>query len=75
MGQTVIVEPGNYSSVTISRSGTPGAPITFFAATSPGGLARVDFPQAAGNGFLVSGAHDVVISGFDTFAAAVSGRS
>jgi Right handed beta helix region len=69
-GQTVIVEPGNYDDVTISRSGTSSAPITFLAANSPAGLVSVGVTQqAAQDAFLVSGAHDVVISGFNSYGS------
>jgi hypothetical protein len=70
-GQTVIVEPGAYDSTTISVSGTAADPITFLAADtsdSTAGLASIGYvasqptPQ---DDFVVSGAHDVVISGFD----------
>jgi Right handed beta helix region len=57
-GQTVIVEPGDYAGTTISVSGTASAPITFLAANEPSHAATVD------SEFMVSGAHDVVISGF-----------
>jgi hypothetical protein len=70
-GQTVMVEPGEYDPTTISVSGTASAPITFLAADTSGslsGLASIGYgsseptPQDA---FVISGAHDVVISGFD----------
>jgi hypothetical protein len=70
-GQTVIVEPGEYGATTISASGTAADPITFLAADTSdnlAGLASIGYsttqpiPQDA---FVISGAHDVVISGFD----------
>lgn len=65
-GQTVVVEPGGiYAPVTISVSGTPDDPITFLGATT--GVATVEGGPGT-NAFLVSGAHDVLISGFDAYA-------
>jgi hypothetical protein len=67
-GQTVLILPGDYPSLTITRSGTPGAPITFQADRRPGDEpVAVEAPPAAtptGSALTVSGAHDVVISGF-----------
>jgi len=57
-GQTVVVEPGTYAGTTISVQGTAQAPITFTAILG-----------ATVNGsFLISGAHNVVLSGFSVFA-------
>jgi hypothetical protein len=58
-GQTVIVEPGSYAGITISVSGTASAPITFMAENGPRAVVTIE-----SNGFVVSGAHNVVISGF-----------
>jgi hypothetical protein len=63
-GQAVTVEPGRYAPVTISVSGLPGKPITFQGATESAALIE---PTGAANGFLVSAAHDVVISGFTVY--------
>jgi hypothetical protein len=72
-GQTVIVGPhgGHFpGDVRITRSGTPGLPITFEAGlpwgpagpqVTVGGL--VNGPPSA-NGFTLSGVHDVKIQGF-----------
>ena len=70
-GQTVIVEPGEYAPLTISVSGTASDPITFLAADtsdSLGGMASIGLASgqpAPGDAFVVSGANNVVISGFD----------
>src|ERR1700689_3382942 len=66
-GQTVLVEPGTYAPVTISVSGTASEPITFQGAAGGGpGVATVDSSGSsiAGNDFLISGASNVVITGF-----------
>ncbi len=70
-GQTVIVEPGEYDSTTISVSGTAADPITFLAADtsdSLAGLASIGYsatqPTPA-DAFVISAAQDVVFSGFD----------
>ncbi len=69
-GQTVTVEPGNYDPVTISVSGTPSAPVTFLAANTSDDtdhLATIGYGSgqaAPPDAFVVSGAHNVVISGF-----------
>lgn len=60
-GQTIVVEPGFYAPVTVSVSGTPGNPITLLGATT--GVATVAGSPTA-SAFLISGVHDVVISGF-----------
>ncbi|MDH6137681.1 hypothetical protein P3T37_007114, partial [Kitasatospora sp. MAA4] len=72
-GQTVQIPlEGTYQSqVTITHSGTQGHPITF----SGGGALQPYWPQAAietnqnpvhqAHAFAVSGAHDIVIQGFD----------
>jgi len=61
-GQTVQVSGAGYSdSVNISRSGTKDAPITFVGAGNAVGLGSETTPA-----FTVSGAHDVVIRGFNT---------
>jgi Right handed beta helix region len=58
-GQTVIVEPGVYPSVTLSVAGTPDAPITFTAIKG----ATVN-ASASGPLVTLSGAHNVVLNGF-----------
>jgi hypothetical protein len=63
-GQTVIVEPGTYAPVTISVSGAPGNPVTFQGATT--GVASIE-PATKADAVLISGAHDVVISGFRVY--------
>ena len=69
-GQTVLVHGGDYAATTISVSGTTGAPVTFRADTTAAGpLARVNTSGTTGAGLVVSGVHDVVLSGFDTFAS------
>jgi hypothetical protein len=60
-GQTVIVEPGVYPSVTLSVAGTPDAPITFTAIKG----ATVN-ASASGSLVTLSGAHNVVLNGFIT---------
>jgi hypothetical protein len=57
-GQTVQVEPGAYiGAVTLARSGTPDAPITF---TSTG---VVGLDPTSGAALTITGAHDVVFDG------------
>ncbi len=59
-GMTVQVASGTYvERVSINRSGTPGAPITWTAASG----ATVTVTGGA-NGFALSSVHDVTISGF-----------
>ncbi|MFI7603566.1 NosD domain-containing protein [Micromonospora sp. NPDC049366] len=63
-GSTVWVGPGNYQeTVTITRSGTEQAPITF-RALAVKGPARVGFVDALGSTFNLFGVHDVVIADF-----------
>ena len=63
-GQTVDIAPGYYTgSLDITRSGTPGAPITFTA--EPGqGPGDVNVDLGTDDAFTVTGAHDVTVSGF-----------
>ncbi|MCO1596807.1 right-handed parallel beta-helix repeat-containing protein [Micromonospora sp. RHAY321] len=70
-GQTVLVQPGDYrESVTLTRSGTDGAPITFRALNGPGlstTVVKVGKRRGAnGNesAFTLTGVHDVVLDGF-----------
>jgi hypothetical protein len=68
-GQTVVVEPGEYNPTTISVSGTSSAPITFLSAGTSDTLSGVASIGVGGetdpqDAFVVSGAQDVVISGF-----------
>ncbi|HEY6789315.1 MAG TPA: right-handed parallel beta-helix repeat-containing protein, partial [Trebonia sp.] len=70
-GQTVFVEPGAYAPVTISVSGTASEPITFQGAAGGfdagfAGVATVEStgPSIAASDFLISGASNVVITGF-----------
>jgi hypothetical protein len=58
-GETVVVEPGNYTGATISVSGTAQAAITFDAI----GGAIVQ-PVSTEPVFNISGAHNVVLDGF-----------
>lgn len=71
-GQTVLVEAGDYpESVTITRSGTADAPITFVSNNSSLNLAYVrgqSTTQGANPAFTVSGAQHVVLRGFYTTA-------
>jgi hypothetical protein len=69
-GQTVIVEGGVYAPVTISVSGEPGNPITFQGATTHTAVIEATAMTAA---VLVSGAHNVVISGFRVEASGAPG--
>ena len=62
-GQTVVVEPGNYSGTTISVSGTAQAPITFDAI----GTVIVQ-NVSTGPAFTISGAHNVVLDGFSAYS-------
>ncbi|MER7894459.1 right-handed parallel beta-helix repeat-containing protein [Micromonospora sp. NPDC094482] len=73
-GQTVLVQPGDYpEAVSITRSGTESAPITFRAVNSPDGIVHVgnytSLPTVSGNIFSLSHVHDVVIEGFTAGAA------
>ncbi|MEH0824851.1 MULTISPECIES: right-handed parallel beta-helix repeat-containing protein [unclassified Micromonospora] len=67
-GQTVLVQPGNYpEAVSVTRSGTEGAPITFRAVNGPDGLVNVGNTVngvVTGAVFTVSAVHDVVVEGF-----------
>jgi hypothetical protein len=70
-GQTVFVEPGTYAPVVISVSGTASEPITFQGAAGGfgggfAGIATVDSSgsSSAPNDFRISGASNVVITGF-----------
>jgi hypothetical protein len=58
-GETVVVEPGNYTGTTISVSGTAQAPITFDAIGSVTVEAVSTEPA-----LTISGAHNVVLDGF-----------
>jgi hypothetical protein len=58
-GQTVVVEPGDYTNTTISVSGTAQAPITFDAI---GGVTVDDVSNEPT--LKISGAHNVVLDGF-----------
>jgi hypothetical protein len=58
-GQTVVVEPGDYTGTTISVSGTAQAPITFDAI----GTVIVDAVPTEPT-LTISGAHNVVLDGF-----------
>jgi hypothetical protein len=58
-GQTVVVEPGDYTGTTISVSGTAQAPIIFEAI---GGVAVVAASREPA--LTISGAHNVVLDGF-----------
>jgi hypothetical protein len=77
-GQTVFVEPGTYAPVTISVSGSASEPITFQGAAggSNGELAGIatvgsaGLPSPADNDFLISGASNVVITGFSVAISA-----
>jgi hypothetical protein len=62
-GDTVMVEAGTYAGATISVSGTSSAPITFSALNVAAGDVEVQ------GGFVVSGAQNVVISGFNVIAS------
>ncbi|HEX3959906.1 MAG TPA: choice-of-anchor Q domain-containing protein [Trebonia sp.] len=58
-GQTVVVEPGDYTNTTISVSGTAQAPITFDA------IGSVTVDDVSNEPTLtISGAHHVVLDGF-----------
>ncbi|WP_190276714.1 cell wall-binding repeat-containing protein [Catenulispora acidiphila] len=63
-GDTVLVSAGTYASgVDITRSGTPGDPITY---TTSGTVDLVSPSNAAymGTAFTLSGVHDVTVHGF-----------
>ncbi|MFI7405675.1 right-handed parallel beta-helix repeat-containing protein [Streptomyces sp. NPDC049541] len=71
-GQTVLVEAGDYQeSVTITRSGTADAPITFVSndwSLNPAYVRGQATTQGANPAFTVSGAQHVVLRGFSTTA-------
>lgn len=68
-GQTIMVEPGVYPPVIVSVSGTAGHPVRF---EGTAGATSTISGQSGANDFLVSGLHDVVISGFATPQTAAS---
>ena len=63
-GQTVTVEPGTYAPLTISVSGEPGNPITFQGATT---AAATIEPTTKTNAIDISGAQNVVVTGFRVY--------
>ncbi|MET8201133.1 right-handed parallel beta-helix repeat-containing protein [Micromonospora taraxaci] len=68
-GQTVLVEPGHYEEVlTMTRSGTPEAPITFRASAVRGdvriGKVRSMAGPTTGSVIIVAGVHDVALRDF-----------
>lgn len=68
-GQTVIIE-GEYTSAVISASGTAGQPVTFLGAVDGFSLIGCMAPPCTGGTpVTVSGAHNVVISGFDVLSS------
>jgi hypothetical protein len=71
-GQTVLVEAGSYpESVTITRSGTADAPITFVSndwSLLTANVTGQSTTQAAYPAFTVSGAQHVVLRGFNSAA-------
>ncbi|HEX3647798.1 MAG TPA: PKD domain-containing protein [Pseudonocardiaceae bacterium] len=71
-GQTVHIAAGQYSGqVSIARSGTQGAPITFTGVPQPATAASKPIVNAHGGpGFHVAGAHDVVITGVQVVGSA-----
>jgi hypothetical protein len=68
-GQTIMVEPGVYPPVIVSVSGTAGHPVRF---EGTAGATSTISGQSGASAFLVSGVHDVVVSGFATPQAAAS---
>lgn len=71
-GQTVLVEAGSYpESVTITRSGTADAPITFVSndwSLNPASVRGQSTTQGPNPAFTVSDAQHVVLRGFSTTA-------
>ncbi|MGW1752527.1 right-handed parallel beta-helix repeat-containing protein [Streptomyces sp. NPDC002092] len=71
-GQTVLVEAGSYQeSVTLTRSGTADAPITFVSnnwSLNPASVKGQSTTQGSNPAFTVSGAQHVVLRGFSTSA-------
>ncbi|WP_157745815.1 NosD domain-containing protein [Micromonospora purpureochromogenes] len=67
-GQTVLVQPGNYpEALTVTRSGTADAPVTFRAVNGPSGrvtVGNIDATNVIGAVITLSGVHDVVVQGF-----------
>jgi PKD repeat protein len=84
-GQTVLVDPGTpgevyHEDVTVTRSGTPGDPITFEAGVPVNTYSpQVSIAPAAGqtlnDGFNLSGVHDITINGFGINGTAADGVS
>ena len=72
-GQTVMVEPGQYNeSVSITRSGTAAAPITFQGVPNEAGRPVYVMPPGTGtSGFTLDSVQHVVIKGFAAAAGSV----
>lgn len=67
-GQTVHISIGQYDPVTITRSGTPDAPITFVGAPSGTFIGLSNQGVFSSRAVTVTGAHDVVLSKLRTYA-------
>ncbi|WP_084579620.1 right-handed parallel beta-helix repeat-containing protein [Kutzneria sp. 744] len=67
-GQTVHIGYGQYAPVTITRSGTPDAPITFVGVPSGTFIGLSDQGVFSPRAVTVSGAHDVVLTKLRTYA-------
>jgi hypothetical protein len=65
-GQTVSIAPGNYDEdVHVTRSGSPGAPISFVGPPVIGLLPKATVGGSdVAHGFELSNVHDIVINGF-----------
>jgi hypothetical protein len=70
-GQTVLISTGSYAPFTLTRSGTPTAPLTFAAA----GISVVRIQNPAAGITLLAGVHDVMLSHLDFFPAQGGGLS
>ena len=66
-GDTVLVEPGDYDAVTITKSGTSTAPITISAAgpAQQVFVGQTDSGAESGPAFTINGASYVTVTGFD----------
>ncbi|HEY0501835.1 MAG TPA: right-handed parallel beta-helix repeat-containing protein, partial [Kutzneria sp.] len=67
-GQTVHISAGQYDPVTITRSGTPDAPITFAGVPSGTFIGLSGQGVFAPRAVTVTGAHDIVLTKVRTYA-------
>lgn len=71
-GDVVIVQLGTYAGAKFSRSGTPGAPITFHG--EPGAVIATPGPlNANGDNLWIRNAHGLILEGFEVTGAPRAG--